>query len=262
MSMTLTAHCIIKNEEKWIEYVLRSVVDQVDCIFIFDTGSTDSTVSLVQKVAREYPTKIIFEEKGSADKRRHTELRQEMVQRTTTDWFMILDGDEVWTKRAVAEAKAAIVGDDSLECLIAPFHLCVGDVYHETRRPGQISMLGRTDYFYPRFFRNTPGIHWSGDYNNDVIKTGTEEIVFEKRPTHILTNRFWHLTHLRRSAHDDAEYSSGGTRASKRVPTYFVVGKRIAEPVPEVFASGDMSLGALRSLGNGIVWLLGRLRRN
>ena len=101
---TITAHCLIKNEENFVWYAIKSVVDFVDKIIVFDTGSTDKTVELIKKLAEEYPEKIIFEEKGSCDKVRHTHLRQEMLKKTNTDWFMILDGDEVWTKRGAEEA--------------------------------------------------------------------------------------------------------------------------------------------------------------
>ena len=58
----ITAHCLIKNEENFVWYAIKSVVDFVDKIIVFDTGSTDKTVELIKKLAEEYPEKIIFEE--------------------------------------------------------------------------------------------------------------------------------------------------------------------------------------------------------
>ena len=45
-----------------------------------------------------------------------------MLEMTTTDWFMILDGDEVWTKRGIEEAVETIALDkDRLDCVGAGY---------------------------------------------------------------------------------------------------------------------------------------------
>ncbi len=121
------------------------------------------------------------------------------------------------------------------ECLMAPFYLCVGDIFHKYYKKGSIEMLGKKDFFYPRFIKKVHGVHWRGDYNNDILVNDSNEIFFNHDNSHILKSKYWHVTHLTRSAVDDDEYSSGGTRASKRKLTYFIIGKKIDEPVPEVF---------------------------
>mgnify|MGYP000359384862 CR=1 FL=1 len=141
--LSITAHCIIKNEENFVEYAIRSVVDFVDQIIVFDTGSTDKTVSIILELQTRHPNKIFFEEKGSCDKKRHTELREEMLNKTNTEWFMILDGDEVWTKRGMEEVLSVINSSLEVECLIAPFYLCVGDVYHRYYKDGSFEILGK-----------------------------------------------------------------------------------------------------------------------
>lgn len=145
--MRLTAHCLVKNEENFIGYAIASVIDFVDTIIVFDTGSTDKTIEIVKDLLAKHPSKIIFEEKGECDKKRHTQLRQEMIDRTRTDWFMILDGDEVWTRRAMQEAVQTIKENQDVECLLAPFYLCVGDMYHQYAKKGEIEMLGKKDFF-------------------------------------------------------------------------------------------------------------------
>jgi glycosyltransferase involved in cell wall biosynthesis len=232
--MSITAHTIIKNEENFISYAIKSVVDFVDKIIVFDTGSTDKTMEIVQKLAEEYPDKIIFEEKGDCDKKRHTELRQEMVDRTITEWFMILDGDEVWTKRGMEEVLKIINENPSAECLVAPFYLCVGDVYHRYYKNGDYEMLDRKDYFSPRIIKKIKGIRWSGDYNNDVLIFADGRVIFQKENTIFLKNKYWHLTHLKRSSKDNNDFSSYGTRKNKRRNTYFIIGSKIKEPIPEV----------------------------
>lgn len=260
---SITAHCLVKNEENFIQYSIKSVIDFVDKIIIFDTGSTDKTAEIIKGLQKEYPEKIIFEEKGECDKKRHTELRQEMLDRTETDWFMILDGDEVWTKRGMEEAVKAIKENAKIESLIAPFYLCIGDVYHYSEN-GLFSMLGKTGHFSPRLIRKN-NARWSGDYGNDSLVNKKNESIFNKNNSLFLQNKFWHLTHMQRSPKDGEDFSSGSSRAEKRRLTYFLIGKKIKENIPEVF--GDFKklsfgqsflnfLSLIREKGVGYFWAL------
>jgi glycosyltransferase involved in cell wall biosynthesis len=258
---TITAHCIVKNEENFVRYAIKSVVDFVDKIIVFNTGSTDKTVEIVQGLVKEYPDKIIFEEKGECDKKRHTELRQEMVDRTTTDWFMILDGDEVWTKRGMGEALKIINADKSVECLIAPFYLCVGDVYHKYYKDGNFEILSRKDFFFPRFIKRIRGVHWFGSYNADSLYDNDGKVFFQEKNSIFLRNRYWHLTHLKRSSKDDEEYSSYGMRKDKRRETYFILGRKINESVPEAIIN-ENKLSFVRSINNFFVWITRKLTKN
>lgn len=257
---TLTAHCIVKNEENFVGHAIRSVIDHVDKIIVFDTGSIDRTVVIVKNLAVEYPDKIYFEEKGNCDKIRHTQLRQEMIDRTETDWFMILDGDEVWTSRGMDEALGLINESRSdIDCLIAPFYLCVGDIFHQTRRSGKFDILGRMGYHSPRFLR-CQDIKWQGDYNEDtLLNVRTGQVFFNEANTRFLAEKYWHLTHLKRSSLDDNDYSSGSSRTVKRRMTYFLIGKKINEPLPDVFADNKMlKLSVSRSFVNFILLVIGK----
>ena len=234
--MSITAHCLVKNEENFIYYAIKSVINFVDQVMVFDTGSTDKTVAIIQDLAKEYPNKIIFEEKGVADGKRHTELRQEMVDRTKTDWFMILDGDEIWTERGMKEALEIIRKNDlAIECIDAPFYLCVGDIYHRTSKKGQMQRKAYKDFFYPRFLKIINGIHWYGDFDEDTLKTRGGEDFCQDSNSVILQSKYWHMTHLSRSSKDNNDYSSGGVRRTKRRLTYFIIGIKINEQIPEVF---------------------------
>lgn len=239
--MSITAHCLIKNEEKFVEYAIRSVLPFVEKVIIFDTGSTDSTVEIINKLKKEFSDKILFEQKGECDKVRHTELRNEMIEMTKTEWFMVLDGDEVWTNRAMEEALRVLHTQKTIDCLIAPFYLCVGDVYHETKKRGKIELLGKMGYWYPRFFR-IGDIHWKGDYNEDSLYRENGDIYFNKENTYFLRKKYWHMTHLIRSSVDDDVYSSGGDRKEKRRLFYFLIGKRINRSIPEVFMKDNLSI--------------------
>ncbi len=252
--MKLAVHCIVKNEENYIWYALTSVVAFADKIIVFDTGSSDKTVSIIKELQVHYPN-IIFEEKGECDQKRHTELRQEMIERTMSDWFMILDGDEVWSRRGMEEIMRVMSTEDT-ECFIAPFYLCVGDVYHYSKK-GAYTLRGKVVHATPRLFKNNKGLHWSGSYNHDAICDNEGRKVFEKEKVVFLQEKFWHLSHLRRSSIDDQEYSSGSSRKFKRRLTYFLIGKKIEEKIPEVFEENPgkyvKEMGVLESLKNFIL---------
>jgi glycosyltransferase involved in cell wall biosynthesis len=236
MSMaTITAHCLVKNEENFVWYAIKSVVDFVDKVIIFDTGSTDKTVEIVQGLVKEYPDKIIFEEKGECDKNRHTELRQEMVDRTTTDWFMILDGDEVWTKRGMEEVIKTISENREMGCLIAPYYLLVGDIYHHSVR-GKYKYGKIKIHASARFFNNKKNTRWNlGPYSEGDFMVDERGDVIRGGNYISLKNKYWHASALLRSSKDE-DLKLG---RHKQVLTHSLIiigeGFRIKEQIPEIF---------------------------
>ncbi|MEI8361412.1 MAG: GtrA family protein [bacterium] len=230
----ITVHTIIKNEENFVGYAIRSVIDFVEQVIVFDTGSTDDSVNVIKKLVAEYPDKIIFEEKGECDKLKHTQLRQEMLERTTTDWFMILDGDEVWTRAGMTEV-LHLISKPELECLIAPFYLCFGDAYHAAKKENTYEFFGKLGLFSARVLRRTRGVHWSGEYGLDRLVDSDGQEFIRQPASNFLENKYWHLSHLQRSSVNLEIYSSGGSRNEKKRLTYFAIAKPIATPLPEVF---------------------------
>ena len=100
MKSNLTVHCVIKNEERWIWFAINSILDIAGEVLIYDTGSADKTVEIVKTIKSK---KIIFEEKGEVNAKGLTQLRREQLKRTKTEWFLILDGDEVWMQETKKE---------------------------------------------------------------------------------------------------------------------------------------------------------------
>jgi glycosyltransferase involved in cell wall biosynthesis len=211
------------------------VIDHVDHVMVYDTGSTDGTVEIVSTFAATHPQKITVELVGECDKFRHTRIRQDMLERTKTTWFMILDGDEVWPNRTIMEATKVIGSDGIHDCILVPYYNCVGDIFHDYRRDSSFKLPGRPGRLALRFIRMRPGVRWVGEYDRDTLHDAEGRMVSRPNNTVVLDNRFWHLTHLQRSSADNDVYSSGGTRWTKRRPTYFGIGRTIRESVPEVF---------------------------
>ncbi len=214
----LTAHCLIKNEERFIWFAVMSVIHHVDKVMIWDTGSTDDTKQICLGLKKIHPDKIEFKEVGECDGMRHTELRNEMIKATTTEWIMILDGDEIWPGKALLEAKKM---RETTNYIYSYFRLSFGNLFREARR--------KIDWKTCRFFKKVSA-QWRGGFVRDgvyiegEIKEGT------------LKERFIHTTHLNRSR-IKTDYSSGGTRGSKEREGWFfsLFSKRIKdEDMPEI----------------------------
>lgn len=262
---SITAHTIVRNDERFIGFAIRSVIAHVECVMVFDTGSTDGTVAVVRALAKEYPGKILLEEKGASDESRHTQLRQEMLLRTKTEWVLILDGDEIWTNRGVTEALEAIRSREGVEFVLAPYYNCVGDIFHDYVRQGAFRTLGRSVRVAPRLLRVSDRLRWEGQYGHDTLMYGNQRAEFDAANSVVLTQKFWHLTHLQRSSSDAGVYSSGGDRNDKRRPTWLGIGKAIKEPVPEVFDvefQRANKMGIIKSSMNALAFAVSRVRRS
>lgn len=205
MTSEITVHCIVKNEERWIWYAIESIRDIAKEIIIYDTGSTDKTIEIIKTIKDK---KVIFEQKGEVNSRGLAQLRSEQLNRTKTKWLLILDGDEIWPKKASQELllTARNAESDILGGVARAWNL-VGDIYRYHPES--------THYHWPfapktylgwanlRLIRTTiAGLHIKGDYpleaycdkNNTPIQNyGPSRLIF-------LKNRYFHTTYLIRSS--------------------------------------------------------------
>ena len=137
--MKIVAHTIIKNEENWIWYSLISVLDHVDEIMVYDTGSTDNTAEIIKTISS---SKIKFRKlPPTADETALSKVRQLMLDQTQADWLMILDGDEIWPEESLKTISEFIKDHGDLyDSIVVPTINCVGDVFHISP-PGQAVIL-------------------------------------------------------------------------------------------------------------------------
>lgn len=148
MSKTITAHTLVQNEEKYIWFSVMSVIDYVDKVFIWDTGSTDKTLEIIREIEKARPGKVYFKEVGKTDPNKFTEVRQQMLKETKTDWLIIVDGDEVWWEDKIKEV-VSIINDsgDSLDTIVNRYINLIGDIYHfQNDSAGQYSIDGQKGY--------------------------------------------------------------------------------------------------------------------
>ena len=209
MRKTITVHTLVKNEDRFIWFAIMSVINYVDKMIIFDTGSTDRTVEIIQNIiSAGYSEKIIFEEKGFADRNRIGQLRQEMLEKTTTDYFMILDGDEIWWKKSIEEL-VSLANSEKEPLLVAQHYInCAKDIYHY-RKPGRdvYAFLDKNEAATIRLYSmKIPGIHCGGYYgiegffdgDNNEVQCGKYEIVWQKE-------KYFHTSYLQRSSNQNKD---------------------------------------------------------
>lgn len=197
-------HCLVKNEENWIWYAINSVIDYVDKILVFDTGSTDRTVEIVKSIKS---SKIIIEEKGNVDRAGVTKMRQQMLERCDTDWFLILDGDEVWPKAGIKELVGEIQNAGlEKEVVVVGSWWCFGDVYHYYEEPERLrhpkaptDLLG---WKSGRAIKRIKGLHCVNLYPLDSYadKNGLNVAYWSKKRHLFLKEKYFHMSLLPRSS--------------------------------------------------------------
>jgi len=94
----ITVHCLVRNEERFVRAALSSVLPLARRVLVYDTGSTDATLDVVTSLASD---KIELVQKPAPGPRQLSEYRNEMIERTTTEWFMLVDGDEIYPAHSV-----------------------------------------------------------------------------------------------------------------------------------------------------------------
>lgn len=204
MKKTIWANVIVKNEDRFIWFAIKSVVDYVDKLLIWDTGSSDETVEIIKLLQREYPSKIIFKEIGEVDEDGLTKARQKMLAETKSEWLLILDGDEIWWKKSIAEVIDTInQKGEKLDAIVSPVINIIGDLFHyQEDSAGQYNFLGKKGHFNMRAInRNIPGLHIKGAYPLEGFYDEQEKLIQQKDDKLILVDQpLLHLTHLERSS--------------------------------------------------------------
>lgn len=95
--MSISAVLIVKNEEQRLRHCLESLSWATE-IVVFDSGSTDSTIS----IAKEYTDKVHVRQ----DWRGFGPQRQLAQQYASCEWVFVVDADEVVTKNLAAMIQA------------------------------------------------------------------------------------------------------------------------------------------------------------
>lgn len=94
---TVAVNIMVKNARDSVLRALDSVIDLIDEIVVFDTGSTDGTQEAIQNYLRQLPTTFIKTYREVAWIDDFSAIRNQMLEATTSAWVLALDADEVLT---------------------------------------------------------------------------------------------------------------------------------------------------------------------
>lgn len=204
--MKITAHCLVKNEENFVWFAINSALNQVDEILVWDTGSQDKTVKIIQSIKSP---KISFEQKGEVDTKGLSGLRQEMLDKTQADWIMILDGDEIWYNDAISNIKFQISTNDQYDVVVSKTLMAVGDIFHyQDESAGRYKIVDKIGHYNIRFIRNMPDLHIVGEYPHEAYADtlGTKVQNYPKDSMLFVEKPYLHLSHIKRSSVDRKKF--------------------------------------------------------
>lgn len=202
---------LVYNEENFLWFAVMSVAKYVDKILLWDTGSTDKTPQVAKALVRKLGRKIEFREVGKVNVKEFTKIRQKMLDETDADWFIVLDGDEIWWEDSIKEVISVIQEKgQELDSIVVSFYNCLGDVYHyQDEAAGRYEIDERIGNITIRAInRKIPGLHLENPYGTEgyfdesgveIQKRTNEKRLFIKAP-------FLHLTHLKRTSSSNPKY--------------------------------------------------------
>ena len=205
--MKITAHVLVKNEDRFLWYSVMSVIDYVDRLLLWDTGSSDKTVAIIDELINDPRTKGKIAPKYFRDDSFFDEqdLRQQMLDATYGDWFIVIDGDEIWWQSSMALVVNTIkqVGS-SIESIVVPTINMVGDMFHrQEERAGHYKLAGRIGHYNLRAINlNIPGLHstkphglwgWADLDGRMIQDRNPEKVIFLDAP-------YLHASFLQRSS--------------------------------------------------------------
>jgi len=163
---TIGAAMIVKNESACLDKCLKSL-DGIDEIVIVDTGSEDNT----PEIARKYTKNVSVGEYEWKDE--FDDARNFAIARSTTDWILSIDADEVLEKNGISRLRKAAANAApeawTLSC--------------------ELEAEGGSQSNYPvRFWRNRRGLKFEGMAHETIPRPADGhsgvKIVYGVSPAH------------------------------------------------------------------------------
>lgn len=202
----ITAHLVVKNEDRWLWFTIKSVIDFVDYLYVIDTGSIDRTQKIINLFATDprYQKKIrfeIFKLKSSSDM--HI-VRQYLLSVTKTDWVMLIDGDEIFYKKSMEEIRSIIT--KKYNYVISRFENCIGSVYlRQNFERGNYNLLGHKGNLTLKLFKlSNLNLTWAGNYEKEgegLFHLETNEAIKPiENDSYLLDTPYLHTSYTKRSS--------------------------------------------------------------
>lgn len=203
--MTIWAQTLVKNEARWLWYSVSSVINHVDKLLLWDTGSTDGSTEIEKELEKKYSGKIILKQRNQKTADDFTLVRQEMLDETKSDWFIVLDGDEIWWEESIRILLSEVgKSGKNLESIVVPTINLVGDIFHyQEKAAGKYRFGDKVGHYNLRAInRNIPGLHSQGAHGVWGWADGEGKMIQDRKTYKIIDAPYIHATNLRRSPVD------------------------------------------------------------
>ena len=196
--LDITAHMIVKNEERWVKFAILSVIEQVKSLLIWDTGSSDKTVELIKSINSP---KIHFKQMGEVDRKGSVNLRNQQIKVTTTSWFLLVDGDEIWPKKNLNQLiKTATLAKTNTLALVNKTRNSIGNIYHYLpESKGQYRIGPWSGHLNIRLIKNSPNLKVVGSYPQEAYQVNGISLQDQPENLEFINTWYLHTTHLKRS---------------------------------------------------------------
>lgn len=204
--MSIWINTLVQNEDRYLWYAVTSVINYIDKILIWDTGSTDNTPRIAKEIKRLWPGKVEFKEVGLVNPEKFTEVRSRMLAETDSDWIMVLDGDEVWWDDSIRSLTSRIRKDGAkLDSVVSRYINLVGDVFHyQDESAGKYRIKGKTGFLTIRAMnqKNINGLSIRKPHGTQGFYDSKDTLIQERdasKMSFLPETSFLHFTNLRRS---------------------------------------------------------------
>lgn len=217
---SVTGHMVVKNEDRWIWFAVLSVIDYLDKLIIFDTGSIDHTNDIIENLLKNESCagKISYEKIGAVKPEDFYKVRQRQIDMTDTDYFMVIDGDEIWYQDSLMELDRILTEKRPLLVATRFINVC-GDVFHYRFDERETYCInGITGAITIRVYSTAiPGISCGGVYGVEGYIDADGIAVQEKGySTEVMSGKYLHTSLLNRSSAQRGDFSIKYRRAKLR----------------------------------------------
>lgn len=272
-TMRIWAHVLVKNEERYLWYAVNSIAKYMDKIMIWDTGSSDNTISIIHELEKEYPKQIEYKQVGEVTIDQFADTRQKMIESTKSDWMFILDGDEVWWEDSIRELIDIIQSKgQELDSIVSKYVNVVGDIFHfQEERAGQYKIDGKKGQLTIRAMNmHIPNLHAANPHGTQAYLDENEvpiQNMNKKRRMFQKELGYIHFTHLIRSdsLQEDLKVPKRNIKYKKELGTPFPLDYFYPEvffkPRPKIVASPWVTMDTEFKVKSQLLTPLRKLKR-
>jgi glycosyltransferase involved in cell wall biosynthesis len=197
----ISAHMIVKNEDQWVGYSLKSILPYVDEVLVTDTGSTDKTLSIIKSIKSDKLKLTCITASTPAE---ITKARSDQLERTSMPWIWIVDADEIYPERTAREC-VDLIQNKEIEGILVRRYDLLGDIYHrQLESVGSYTLFGHTGHLLVRLVNldKLKGLSYRGDYPLEGFydRDGNSILTHDASLWPATKNYLYHAMYLKRSS--------------------------------------------------------------